>query len=210
MIALALRSEAQSAVLRCAALRSVHRVSSLIMLLSVAKASLGGIALVASLLVGTPIAASEPDIPDLSALPRDAAADFHVAGTYSVAFRAAPDVWCAMSYSRFTNHSSCAGRLPGVPSGENYVAVYWEMLNHTGNSQMSSAPNEVPEPDQQHFYRPLPAGHALPLRPNYEVSAHICGSPPGYLLVCKIDAKSPDQPPQTHGFVLSESGSWTF
>jgi len=180
------------------------------MLPSFVKAPLGAITLVVAALLGAPVAASEPEIPDLDTLPRASAADFHLPGTYRVLFRAGPDVWCAMSYSRFTNDSSCTGRLPGMANGENYVSVWWEMLNHTGNSKITSTSDTVPESDQQHFYRLLPTGRALWLGSNYEVGTHVCGSPPGYLLVCRIDARLPDQPQQTHGFVLSESGSWTF
>ncbi|WP_131815766.1 hypothetical protein [Mycobacteroides franklinii] len=180
------------------------------MLPSIAKACLGAITLVAAALLGAPVAASDPEIPDLSVLPRASQADFFGPGSYTYAFRAGQDVWCSMSYSRFSNHSSCAGRLPGVSNGENYASVYWEMLNHTGNSQIMSSPDMPPKPDQQHFYQPLPPGHVLWIGSNYEVGTHACGAPPGYLLVCRIDAKLPDQPPQSHGFVLSESGSWTF
>lgn len=174
------------------------------------KAPLGAVTLIAAAFLGAPVAASEPEVPDFDTLPRVVAADFHIADSYQTVFRAAPDVWCAMSYSRFTNDSSCAGRLPGMANGENYVSVWWEMLNHTGSSKISSASDVVPKPDQQHFYRPLPTGHALWLGFNYEVGTHVCGTPPGYLVVCRIDARLPDQPQQTHGFALSESGSWTF
>lgn len=180
------------------------------MLPGFAKASLGALTLVAAALLGAPGAAGQPEIPDIDALPRAATTDFFGPGSYTFAFRAGPDVWCAMSYSRFFNHASCAGQLPGVPNGENYASVYWEMLNHTGNSQISSTSDAVPKLDQQHFYRPLPSGHVLSIGSNYEVGTHACGAPPGYLLVCRIDAKLPDQPPQSHGFVLSDSGSWTF
>lgn len=176
----------------------------------VAKVVLGVVTLVAAVLLGAPVAVGEPEVPDLDALPRAATVDFFGPGSYTFAFRAGQDVWCVMNYSRFSNHSSCVGRLPGVSNGENYASVYWEMLDHTGSSQISSTSDTVPKPDQQPFYRPLPTGRVLWIGSNYEVGAHACGAPAGYLLVCRIDSKLPDQTPRSHGFVLSESGSWTF
>ncbi len=162
-------------------------------------------------LAAIPLARAQPDIPDLSLLPQVNAYDYFGTGTYQHPFRPAPDIWCAMSYSRFSNDTTCTGHLPGVPEGDNHVSVYWAMLDHhTGRAQITSTTQSPPAPQLQHFYRPLPPGHALALPSNYEVAAQICGSPPGYVLVCRIDAAPKDLTPESHGFVLSETGSWTF
>lgn len=163
-----------------------------------------------ALLFSTPLAAAQPDAPDVDFLPAAQEYDYLGGGIYQHSFRPAPDVWCAMNYTRFSNSSNCIGNLPGVPSGQNRVSAGWDMNTHTGYAQFGKTAQPAPDADLQHFYRALPRGQALRLSHNYEVAGHVCGSPAGYLVVCRIDSAPRDLALESHGFVLSDRGSWTF
>ncbi len=163
-----------------------------------------------ALLFSAPLAVAQPDAPDVDFLPAAQEYDYLGGGIYQHSFRPAPDVWCAMNYTRFSNSSSCIGNLPGVPSGQNRVSAGWDMNTHTGYAQFGKTAQPAPDADLRHFYRALPRGQALRLSHNYEVAGHVCGSPAGYLVVCRIDSAPRDLARESHGFVLSDRGSWTF
>jgi len=95
---------------------STIKVLLAVMLRPTRLARAGAAVLTTLSLAAIPLARAQPDIPDLSLLPQVNAYDYFGTGTYQHPFRPAPDIWCAMSYSRFSNDTPPAlGISPEFP-----------------------------------------------------------------------------------------------